>query len=86
MIIAEKEIKLFETNDKTIKKILTSMSMMNGKIELKVDKDGIISVINQSAEKIKINAEMIDLDGYVTLSSLSEMEPLQLTDPISKPD
>lgn len=71
MIIAEKEIKLFETNDKTIKEIIASMSMMNGEIELKVGKDGIISAINQSAEKIKINAEMIDLDGYVTISSLS---------------
>ena len=71
MIIAEKEIKLFETNDETIKEIIASMSMMNGKIELKVDKDGIISAINQSAEKIKINAGMIDLDGYVTISSLS---------------
>lgn len=34
-------------------------------IELKVSKDGVISAIRQSAEKVKIQASKIELDGYV---------------------
>ena len=36
-----------------------------GNIELKVSKDGVISAINQSAEKVQIQASKIKLDGYV---------------------
>lgn len=36
-------------------------------IELKVSKDGVISSINQSSEKIVIKASKIDLSGYVTM-------------------
>ncbi len=38
-------------------------------IEIKVNKDGVISAINQSAEKITIDASKIDLSGYVTFST-----------------
>lgn len=41
------------------------------KIETKVSKGEIVSSINQSAETIKIKASKIDLNGYVTISSLS---------------
>lgn len=41
-----------------------------GSISLKVSKDSIISEINQTAESIKIKADKINLDGFVTLSSL----------------
>lgn len=34
-------------------------------IELKVSKNGVISAIRQSAEKVKIQASKIELDGYV---------------------
>lgn len=42
-----------------------------GEIALKVSKDGIVSAINQTAETIKISASKINLDGYVTFTSLS---------------
>lgn len=42
-----------------------------GEIELKVDKNGVISSINQSAENITIAANKINLTGYVTASEFS---------------
>lgn len=44
---------------------------VNAEIELKVNKDGVISSINQSAESITISASKINLSGYVTASNLS---------------
>ena len=44
---------------------------MNAEIELKVDRDGVISAIRQTPETIKIQAKRIELDGYVTASQLS---------------
>lgn len=38
----------------------------------KVDKNSIISTINQTAEAIKINASKINLSGYVTISDLGD--------------
>ncbi len=43
---------------------------LKGEISQKVSKDGLISEINQSAEKIRISAGKIDLDGYVTAKAL----------------
>lgn len=40
-------------------------------IELKVSKDGVISSINQTPEAVTINANRINLQGYVTASQLS---------------
>lgn len=40
-------------------------------INLRVEKSGVISAINQSAESIQINAKKIDLAGYVTVTNLS---------------
>ena len=39
-------------------------------IELRVEKNGVISAINQSAEQIQIQASRINLDGYVTVTKL----------------
>ena len=39
-------------------------------IKTKVDKNGVISAINQTAETIEISASRINLDGYVTMSDL----------------
>jgi len=39
-------------------------------IKTKVDKNGVISAINQSAEAVEISASRINLDGYVTMSDL----------------
>lgn len=40
-------------------------------IELRVEKAGVISAINQTSESIKIAASKINLDGYVTMTDLS---------------
>ena len=39
-------------------------------IKTKVDKNGVISAINQTAETIEISASRINLSGYVTASQL----------------
>jgi hypothetical protein len=40
-------------------------------ILLRVEKNGVISSINQSAEQVQISASKIDLQGYVTVTDLS---------------
>lgn len=40
-------------------------------INLRVEKNGVISAINQSSEAVSIDASKINLSGYVTISSLS---------------
>ncbi|MEW9503426.1 hypothetical protein AB1471_16810, partial [Jeotgalibacillus marinus] len=45
-----------------------SLSVHADKIESKVERDGIISSINQTAESVKIDAEMIELTGDVYFS------------------
>ena len=63
-----------ETVDAMNQRLSTAESTIKqfpDRIELKVDKDGIISAINQSAETVKIAAGKIDLSGYVTVSALS---------------
>ena len=49
----------------------SSITQNAANIELKVSKDGVISSINQSAEKITIKAEKIDLEGKVTFKMLN---------------
>lgn len=40
-------------------------------IELRVEKNGVISAINQTSENITIDASKINLSGYVTMSNLA---------------
>lgn len=47
----------------------SEISQQADKIALKVNKDGVISAINQSAEEITIDASKIDLSGYVTFTA-----------------
>lgn len=54
----------------SVSEFKTTIEQTNKKIELKVSKDGIISSINQTAETIKIDADKINLSGYVTLENL----------------
>lgn len=54
-----------------IKVVSDSITMRVEKVELgKADADKIISIINQTAEKITISASKLDLSGYVTINSL----------------
>lgn len=46
------------------------ISQLNDSIELKVEKDGIISAINQTSESVTISASKINLAGYVSVSDL----------------
>lgn len=43
---------------------------LNDSIELKVEKSGIISAINQTAEKVTISASKVNLSGYVSILNL----------------
>ena len=52
-----------------------------GLATIKVDKDGVISAINVSSEKIVISSSRIDLQGYVTVSELeAEIAKIKITD------
>ena len=49
----------------------SSITQLADQIALKVEKNGVISAINQTAEQIKIQASRVDLSGYVTFTNLS---------------
>ncbi len=55
---------LNSTNDK-LASAESSITQLADNIALKVEKNGIISAINQSPEKITIKAERVDIDGAV---------------------
>lgn len=58
-----------ETVDQHTQEITTvkqTMDGMSGTLESKVSKGDVVSVINQTAGAVKISAQCIDLDGYVT--------------------
>lgn len=46
------------------------ITQLNDSIELKVEKNGIISAINQTSEKVTIAASKVDLSGYVSILNL----------------
>ena len=54
-----------------VSSIQSQLTVMAGEIATKVEKDGVISAINQTAEQIKIQASRVDLSGYVTFTNLS---------------
>lgn len=56
------------TNQHTqeITTVKQTMDGMSGTLESKVSKGDVVSVINQTAGAVKISAQCIDLDGYVT--------------------
>lgn len=51
-----------------VSKAESAITVNADNIELKVNKDGVISAINQTAESVVIKASRIDLSGYVTAS------------------
>lgn len=58
-----------ETVDQHTQEITTvkqTMDGVSGALESKVSKGDVVSVINQSAGAVKISAQCIDLEGYVT--------------------
>jgi hypothetical protein len=71
--ISETYTTKIETDEITeeVSKLSTSVSLTAEGLESKVDANGIISAINQSAEEVSINADKINLSGYITASSLA---------------
>lgn len=66
-----------ETVDQHTQEITTvkqTMDGMSGTLESKVSKGDVVSVINQTAGAVKISANCIDLEGYVTATELSAMK------------
>lgn len=51
-----------------------SISVHSTQIALKVEKDGIISAINQSAESVTIDASKINLNGYTNVNGTFEVD------------
>ncbi len=64
------EAKRIDEANGTVTAVSQTLDAVKGEISQKVSKDGLISEINQSAEKIRISASRIDLDGYVTAKAL----------------
>lgn len=64
------------TNQHTqeITTVKQTMDGVSGTLESKVSKGDVVSVINQSAGAVKISANCIDLEGYVTATELSAMK------------
>ena len=48
----------------------SNIGIQAGEISSKVSANGVISVINQSSESVTIDASKINLNGYVTATSL----------------
>lgn len=62
----------FEDINSAIEEAQAEINVNKDNIELKVSKGDIVSTINQSAEGIKIKAELVEFDGRVTYSSLDD--------------
>ena len=65
---SEKESDNFKTSVMNSKEVSFQINKQKGEIQSKVEKDGVISAINQSAEEIQINANKIKLEGYTTIN------------------
>ena len=62
---AETSSNEYTTSIMTNKQIQFNINQQEGRIESKVEKDGVISAINQSAEEIQINASKLSFEGAV---------------------
>ena len=67
--MAETSSNEYTTTVMTNKEVSFRIDTQEGKIESKVEKDGVISAINQSAEEIQIQAKKIKLEGYTTINN-----------------
>lgn len=57
-----------------ITRVQVTLDGINGELTSKVSNGDLISTINQTAGAVKISANCIDLDGYVTAKELSAMK------------
>ena len=63
-----------DDNTKAINTVQLTLNSVTGELTSKVSKDDLVSTINQSAGAVKISANCIDLEGYVTATELSAMK------------
>lgn len=63
-----------DDNTKAINTVQLTLNSVTGELTSKVSKGDLISTINQTAGAVKISANCIDLDGYVTATELSAMK------------
>ena len=77
--IGKTQVKIQVTEDRIMTQVEdvernlgSRISQNASEIELRVEKDGIISAINQSAEQITISANKIDMQGAVTFHDLAQ--------------
>lgn len=63
-----------DDNTKAINTVQLTLNSVTGELTSKVSKDDLVSTINQTAGAVKISANCIDLDGYVTAKELSAMK------------
>lgn len=61
----------FDKVEKRLKSAEASIEINAEGIASKVEVDGVISAINQSAEQVSIYASKINLDGYITVTELA---------------
>lgn len=57
-------------NTKAINTVQLTLNSVTGELTSKVSKDDLVSTINQTAGAVKISANCIDLEGYVTAKQL----------------
>lgn len=63
-----------DDNTKAINTVQLTLNSVTVELTSKVSKDDLVSTINQTAGAVKISANCIDLDGYVTAKELSAMK------------
>lgn len=63
-----------DDNTKAINTVQLTLNSVTGELTSKVSKDDLVSTINQTAGAVKISANCIDLEGYVTATELSAMK------------
>ena len=60
----------------TKKEVASTIALLDNQITLKVDKEDVISQINQSSEKVTINSNKIKLEGHTTINDGFSIDPL----------
>ena len=63
-----------DENTDAINTVQLTLNSITGELTSKVSKGDLISTINQTAGAVKISAQCIDLEGYVTATELSAMK------------
>lgn len=63
-----------DDNTKAINTVQLTLNSVTGELTSKVSKDDLVSTINQTAGAVKISANCIDLDGYVTATEFESFK------------